>query len=517
MSYDWDMIVAESVDISAIIEIYDERMQEDREESKEELKWLLNECIYKIESIDECFIDSIHEQDLAVVFKKRVADLIDHIDTCDLLETSSYFTEYMKIKYKIRILLIQLAGVWSSSDWQSPSITRSELKEQGLRQIEQNTYMRSYGSEFIKTYTQDLINAYFDMSYECRRKIIGYLTCSGMKAMEAALISYKMIVKESFPVYYQLGFYYEGISLMESLLENVQSLSVEEIYAKLDSEDPIGCLVLDSATTWPAYVGIDLDILLKKVKTHKQDNLLFIIIDRTMASISSQLINQYGDNLPSYVVLICVESLLKYYQHGLDITNIGIILYVGSIFRIPKFSELINFLLKTLSATPDPSLVRRLPRPNRTMLEIRLSRMARNTHLIFSFFQYLQKKKLVCNALLGIDPDANLLIGKTKWVGSLLYVQLSKLYTLKDYEVISLKMVEDAPAALHFHNGTSFGFDTTRISHVFNYLEEKDESFALRISLGTYNMKELIFITQYIFHHFTRLQTILCEKLNKDQ
>ena len=89
--------------------------------------------------------------------------------------------------------------------------------------------------------------------------------------------------------------------------------------------------------------------------------------------------------LPSHVVLIIVESGIKYFQLGLDLTNLGFVTFTGNIFRMKDFVDIINHLSSVLSAIPDPVLLQRLPDPNLPFVEERLDRMARNTRLLCSF------------------------------------------------------------------------------------------------------------------------------------
>ena len=52
-----------------------------------------------------------------------------------------------------------------------------------------------------------------------------------MKALEMALIAYKTITKDVFPIYFQEGYYFEGITLIK-IYTVMQNVSLARIYIR---------------------------------------------------------------------------------------------------------------------------------------------------------------------------------------------------------------------------------------------------------------------------------------------
>ncbi len=152
------------------------------------------------------------KKELSGAFRHRADQLLAELAHYDLHPMGCGFDRYITLKYEIRTLLKQLGPMLSGSDWQTPCKLLSDQEpeasaEVGYMQEEQGTYMRSYGSEFVKSYERRFAEQFFPMSYDCRQRSVGFLTTSGMKALEVALIAYKTHTGEAYPLYYQSGFF----------------------------------------------------------------------------------------------------------------------------------------------------------------------------------------------------------------------------------------------------------------------------------------------------------------------
>ncbi|MGG4551376.1 hypothetical protein, partial [Paenibacillus humicus] len=415
------------------------------------------------------------------------------------------YAKCSSIKHEIRSILTQISGIWGSTNWQCPSISKSIIEERGISQVEKNTYTRAYGSDYVKSYEKQFIQEYYKIPSEIAPRTLGFITNSGLKALETALLVLKQITGDRFPVFYQAGFYYEGISLQKLILKEVRALHVNEIYDLLDSQEEIGGLIIDSATTWPSSTGIDLELLFEKVRNHKQKSPMVIIYDRTLSSISVQLFEKFAMDLPSTNVLISVESAIKYYQFGLDLINLGCVVMYSSLFRIKKFFDLIFYIFRILTASPDPILIMKMPAPSIKLIEQRMARISKNVELYVSFFGYLKKKGLIFEVFTGIDLEKRLKISHMNWVGSLVYVTISYLSSHQQYEYFVKYVVENAPAELHLHMGASFGFDTTRLSTVSDVLMDSNGESALRFSIGTESEFEIFNKCKYLYMCFEKL------------
>ncbi|MDF2668449.1 MAG: hypothetical protein K0R67_755, partial [Paenibacillus sp.] len=209
--------------------------QRERMEDLEELSWFLEVIHERLQVYRDEFPHRKFEQELALAFGHQTDLLRDRVEMYKQHPMQCNFNMYLEIKYEVRTLHKQVGSVLSGSDWQAPAIEVAPYKtvvpaEAGYTQEEQGTYMRTYGSEYVKTYEEKMLNAFYPMSAEARKKCIRYLTSSGMNALELALVAYKKHTAEQLPCYVQTGFYCEGNDLASALLDHSQEKSVEEIY-----------------------------------------------------------------------------------------------------------------------------------------------------------------------------------------------------------------------------------------------------------------------------------------------
>lgn len=473
---------------------------ETKKERLKELNWLLYQCTNKAEEALNIFNKKTNETQVLQLVINRIHQISNEIQYSNLGQN-----EFLSAKHEIRSILAQIAGTWSSTNWQCPSTTNSYIKEKGISQVEENTYTRAYGSEYVKAYEKQFIQEYYKIPSELSSRTLGYITNSGLKALETALLVYKQITGDKFPVFYQEGSYYEGISIQRIFLNDAREVHVSGIYDLLDSKEEIGGIIIDSATTWPASEGIDLDLFFEKVRTHEQKSPMVIIYDRTLSSVSIQLFENFAKDLPLTIVLISIESAIKYYQYGLDLINLGCIVMYSSLFRIKKYFDLIDYTFRILTASPDPTLIMKMPAPSIQLIEERMIRFSKNMELYVSFFKFLKKEGLVSEVLTSINLDKRLKILGMNWTGSLIYVTVGHLYTHKQYEDFAAYVVKNAPPELHLHMGAGFGFDTTRLSTVYNVLMDSDGRCALRFSVGTESRNEIFHKCNYLYNCFKDL------------
>ncbi|UOE58264.1 hypothetical protein HPB58_12945 [Priestia filamentosa] len=503
---DWEKLIVDHsyLNNSTILEL----TFEERRKDIEELNWLINNCIEKYNSISYLYPNS-NKLSIKGFFKEEITLLKKHISLLQSIENDSFFSIFIRIKYQIRRLLKQLSGMLTSTDWLSPAVSKKgSWTEKGDYQKEEDVYMRLRGSQNLKELERVFLNEYYEYSDVYENKTKGFITCSGMKALEVALIAYKMINKrDNSPIFYQDGLYYEGITLVNSIDQGAQSLTVEEIYNKLDDSEDINCLIVDPGTTWPIRKGIEMDILMKKICKIRHTKPFFLIIDRTVTTISSQIIRDYGEKLPKNVILISIESGLKYYQLGLDLMNMGFICIHGYLLRLPSFLNTFNHLLGVLSASPEPDLCFRLPPFSLKRLENRLIRMGRNTSLLYEMFKHLQEKKDISTVRPAIQDDYGYRIGKTNWIGTLLYVQSNELRDKEDYYSAARKISSNSPNNLCIFTGSSFGFDSMRVGPV----EEANTispNNAIRFSVGREPINEILLKGRYLQQFFNKKEVL---------
>lgn len=400
--------------------------------------------------------------------------------------------DYLKYKYLFRIILKCITGTIASSDWQAPADSAGIIFEHGLAQTERDEYMRSGGSNFVKKIEVDYFREYYMIADSNAHHMYMRFTSSGMKALEMAIISYLNIQTDlSLPVYYQSNFYYEGITLIQALYPTAQSVATEELYQVLASERPIGCLLVEPSTTWPVGSEIDFDLVIKLLKRHKQKRPLFVIVDKTLSSIFNQPFLNDMNDLSKNVVIVTIESALKYYQFGLDLVNLGMISFYGKIFRFIQYRELLDHLMAVLTAIPDHGLILRLPSPNYRAVQNRLLRMARNCDFLYRVLLERKEEGGFYQVFRSFsDSNSKFSCNGQVWRGNLLYVMLRKELAFSSYITALQNFLLCAPKRLCIQRGGSFGFDTLRLCCVEDFYGT--ESSALRISVGRDTVSEMI-------------------------
>ncbi len=217
----------------------------ERREDLLELAWLISECENKLVEMDKYVLNYDFIKKLKDMYNKILYQLqqicigyMEKTETCTL-------ENYLELKYKIRLVLKQISGIVSSGDWQSPAISYNNVKEHGFIQKERDQYARTSGSLFVKEYEKEFFKEIYHLDRLNPNKCKPYLTNSGMNALEMGLLAFKAITKEKLPVYYQSNYYYEGVTLAQSMFPKAQPLTVPHIYEKLDKNETIGCLLVD--------------------------------------------------------------------------------------------------------------------------------------------------------------------------------------------------------------------------------------------------------------------------------
>ncbi|MBP1155711.1 MULTISPECIES: hypothetical protein [unclassified Paenibacillus] len=476
---------------------------DDRKEDLSELRWLLLEIRRVLELYRGAFPHGQFERELRAAFtrqadvlEKQVAGYETKLEECDL-------NAYLAVKYEIRTLFKQLGAIVAGSDWQSPC---KRLKnpppdvpeEAGFAQEEQGTYMRSYGSETVKEYEEASLAAFYSLSADIRKQSVGFLTTSGMKALELALIAYKTFTRETLPFYYQKGFYCEGVDLAKTLMITPLELDPAEIYMEVEANKPIGCLLVDPGMCWPVRPAVDLARLFEGLSCHKQSQPLYVIVDRTLTSVANPLFERYADRLPPHVVLISVESGIKYMQYGLELANVGYLVAVGRTLRSESHREKWVALLSLLDAGADPLTVRQLPAPDLKRLTARLSRLNRNAYWMDAFLSHMAREGKVAAFYRSVEPSSQYDLNGRNWIGSVFYIQLPGHRSEQEYQAWIDDFVVSSPEEVHFVSGGSFGFDTFRMNAVGDVSGKEN---ALRVSVGRDPLGQLLLKLKYMYSY----------------
>jgi hypothetical protein len=477
---------------------------DDRKEDLSELSWLLSEIRKELKLYRNTFPGGPFELDLEMAFARQIDVLEKQVGKYKNELEKSDLNAYLAVKYAIRTLYKQLGAVVAGSDWQSPckrlkDSPQAVPQEAGFPQEEQGTYMRSYGSETVKDHEEASMKAFYSLSEHLSKRSVGFLTTSGMKALELALVAYKSFTREALPFYCQRGFYGEGIDLARILLSNPLELISADICELVESNKPIGGLLVDPGLSWPVRPAMDLARLFAGLSHHKQNEPLYVIVDRTFTSAANPLFERYSDLLPPHVVLISVESGIKYMQYGLDLANVGYLVALGRSMENNSHKEKWIGLLSLLDAGAEPVTARQLPTPDSRRLETRLSRLNRNAYWMDAFLTFMASEGKIAAFYRSVDPSPQLMLDKRQWMGSVFYIQFPGNYSEQDYQDWIDRFVKLSPQEEHFVSGGSFGFDTFRMNAV---CDADGKENALRVSVGRDPLGQFLLKLKYMYSQF---------------
>ncbi|SFB44510.1 Cystathionine beta-lyase/cystathionine gamma-synthase [Cohnella sp. OV330] len=468
----------------------------DRQRDAEELRWLLQGVRREIGFYDAIYPDAPFERELAAAFARQVDKLDGRAESFIEQPAACTWDAYLTLKYEIRKLYKQLGGIVSGSDWQTPGkqshAGRQTLADEaGFAQEEEGTYQRCYGSEAVKEYEDAAMRAFYGIPDRLRSRSSLLLTTSGMKALELAIAAYRSFAGERLPCVLQSGFYGEGIELARTLLDDVQEAGPDDIYAILETSQPVGCLIVDPGQCWPIKPPVDLRRLFDCLRRHRpyRQELLFVIVDRTLTGIANPMFERYADSLPSHIILVSVESGIKYLQYGFDLANVGYLVASGQPMAEETHRSRWIDLLSIIDAGASPLDVRQLPAPDFATVSARLVRLNRNAHWLNAFLQYLQTQGRIKDFNLSVKASDEYLLEGQHWIGTVFYIRLHGELSEQAYQNRIDACAAAAPSGMHLISGGSFGFDSLRLNAIHGDAPEEN---ALRLSAGRAPLDQLM-------------------------
>ncbi|MDI4646003.1 hypothetical protein [Cohnella hashimotonis] len=468
----------------------------DRIVDAKELRWLLEGIRRELGFYKAIYPDAPFELELAAAFARQL-EALDR-KASSFIEDPALCTwhAYLTLKYEIRKLYKQLGGIVSGSDWQTPGKQlhgerQSLTDEAGFAQEEEGTYQRCYGSEAVKDYEDAALQAFYYIPDKLRTRTSLYLTTSGMKALELAIVAYMSSSGNRLPCIVQSGFYGEGVELARTLVDDIKEAAPEIIYNLLESSQPIGCLIVDPGQCWPVRQPVSLSKLFDCLQRHRpyEDRLLFVIVDRTLTGISNRMFERYAESLPSHIVLISVESGIKYLQYGFDLANVGYLVVSGQAMREASFHERWIELLSILDAGASPLDIRQLPVPDLATVSARLDRLNRNADWMRAFLSCLKTYGHIRQFFLSVNPCDEFMLEGKPWIGSVFYIQLDGNLPEQAYQERIDTCVRLAPPGLQLVSGGSFGFDSLRLNAVHGDTPQEN---ALRLSVSRAPLDQLM-------------------------
>lgn len=467
--------------------------KEERIADFEELSWFCKECKTQLNNLNLYKNDAMFDDRVFDVFNEKLNCINTEVNKNLECDEPAPFEEYVRLKYALRGLSKQIVGVYTSFNWQSPASSNESnaLVECGELQKGQFTYMRTHTTEHLCFLENKIMDEYYGLNVDDETNV-GYLTNSGMKALEVAITLQKLTCLNNFPVYYHEGIYFESKELVNRFYSNPHQVSTEELYDKVEKNEKINCIIMDIGNNWPVKNGVALNVFFDKLEHHKQREPLFIIVDCTLAPLVSNIYLKYRNKLPQNVILVTVESLLKYFQMGLELTNLGFVVFHGYLLKRQLYRDIVFDLLRTLTAIPDASLIERISDFSVRHLKCRLNRFSRNARFLYDYFLHLKDMNIVESVRTSIAKQNNFVIDNEQWIGSILYVQFKNFNSLEEYEKLAKDFIYDESRSSLVCYGMSFGFDTTRFCAVQDIKLEGSEGLCLRISIGKDTILEIV-------------------------
>jgi cystathionine beta-lyase/cystathionine gamma-synthase len=404
------------------------------------------------------------------------------------------FSSNAKKEYSnvLRVLYSTLGSVLSAGNWQSPSFWHSRTPQAGSDAGHVSASAGDYKRDMHRDeqeYVKKFVKEYVDHSM--RLAPFAYATSSGMAAITTVLIHLQRKIKKDDVVLAGKSSYFQNKWQLEKLFPGrvryVDEFDTEGILSLAKELQP-GMIFLDSICGAESLPIPNLHALipaLSKVLSSKST----LVLDNTGLGSMYQPLSDLPWN-PLGMHFICIESLLKFHQFGLD--RVG-----GGITWTPSIAE--NGLFETRmhlgTIIPDASVLA-LPEPDRELMDARLVRIGRNASLLAA---KLDEAVRGGNTLLEkvIHPSLHSYEGY-KWTkdmpftGAFITLRFREgKRSVSHYDALVSRVQSLAKkGGVDIVGGTSFGFDTTRLYVTARYATNITEPF-VRISVGTETVDEI--------------------------
>jgi hypothetical protein len=375
------------------------------------------------------------------------------------------FYEYVRIKYELRKWFLNWSAFNNLNYWISgdPLNNTSFYARTTKSKIEER-FEQNFISEFISPFLSNK-NYYF-----C-------FTNSGMSSINLAL-HLNLYFNNKSEIYVQNDSYYEIYPIVKTLYKNIYHVNINDIYKLLKSDTDISCIFVGYTKNNKDNI-INIEKLMRLLSLHNQKSIMFVIIDRTFFSLCDDfyyIINNIKFN-PN-IVLISTESLLKHYEYGLDLANLGACFIYSSLCNKKIFFNIIKLLFESLSCRPELNVFYRI--------------LPFNKQLLYKEYEIHKYNASIFNDMLKKYNFINISMQYGELINNadILYLPV------KNYE-LSCDLVEKITNETSVIQGQSFGFDITRVCSELNFYNHK--AF-LRFSIGLEEKDQI---------------ELICESINK--
>ena len=386
----------------------------------------------------------------------------------------------LELARALRSLHTLVAAGMVAAEWASPSVRYSVHSAAGRRsdrvQLYHDDYTRDRHWDAL-VFEQEWVKQYVDHHPACEP--VALMTSSGMAAFNT-ILHYVCNTVTRGPVLMGSGCYHECAQLIETstladLVVKVEDTDTAEWVRAVESLRPEAIFV-DSLCNSLSMALPDIDAILCKLT--ECDLQSYVVIDNTGLTIGYQP----WDRPTIPVGLIVFESLTKCAQFGLDGTPAGMIVTSES------HAHKLDSLREHLGTNVTHMAVGQIPLPNRHLFERRIARLGRNCERLARKTDiFLRSRGIPAKVISPVLPGHPSVSVARRYAfrGPIFGISLARRADshAARRSLVDAVIDEARRRRVPLIEGTSFGFDTTRI-----YLTAPDDAKGapfVRIAPGT--------------------------------
>lgn len=374
-----------------------------------------------------------------------------------------------KLGSDIHELLGLVGQLTVATHWQSPAIRQVRTDNRGTLPgriiAHYNDYTRDQhvlGSAYESAYRRAFIRV------PALSPVYAFATTSGMAAIATAALFVLGETKKGSVVWLGASCYFETKQLVRGMFgDRVKELDLSDasLVRRTLADGVPAAIFADTIGNEPSMRVVDVPALLSAVSS-KAVSRVIVVVDGSTTAVPMHYV--HGVRMPKHIVLIGAESQNKLLQYGLDRVTAGMLWGTGYVSW-----KLYDYRDHAGTIAPDTAIAS-LPTPHKRMAQ-------RYANLIQTNAQHLAHnlRTRVKRGIQVLAPD-----------GSPYVIISTETNTRVSMErIVSAVMKKAASRGIAIVEGTSFGFQTTRIYTVAaNTLYEKP---FLRLSPGIESAREI--------------------------
>lgn len=435
-----------------------------------------------------------------------ITKLLSSRSTWDPHSISSLITQKTAHLFRLHAMQQMTTGICTADIWQSPSTKHATYSQAGTLtgtiKLHTSDYNRDGTYPAVEAYAKAYVRAFVDSPFGMTPSAT--VTASGMAAFATALTCIQSHMTNSDRILMSSQSYFQNTwhakKVFGECLSFFDDTDIPSLIRSVEIQRP-KAVILNSLNLSEQYTMPHLHELLPKLARSLPPK-SWIVLDNTGLATSFQPLMILPRT--THVSLLVIESLLKFHQYGLDRTNAGII-WGYNMLSNPNTTPIVRDHGTVLGYTE----LMTLPSPNRRYLDRRLARINRNnTRVANDLYTHIcHHETLVTDVRHPSIPTHASYTWSQHYSflgGSFGVILRPKLQMSDDKHPVMVRLMALARSHdVNIQEGSSFGFDATRILPVPQYATETFRlQQPLRISVGTETRAEI-----------DKLITLLCLSL----